>query len=108
MLCLRRVVFNVGLECFDVSVGDLPDTVDGQTTVDMEATDDYQKKLKQSRVKKTAEYYNNGDHMMELPILTVLVGIYDFHLLYPMLGDPTNVTNKIGEKGKASKLDKLL
>eukprot|EP00959_Pyramimonas_sp_CCMP1952_P217649 4552060-Pyramimonas_sp.AAC.1 len=62
----------------------------------------------QTRVRKTTEYYNNDAMMMELPILTVLVGIYDYHLLYPMLGDPAKGANLDGDGNNTSKLDKLL
>ncbi|CAK0883715.1 unnamed protein product [Prorocentrum cordatum] len=100
-----RDVFNAGLDCFDLEVGD---QLDNARQVDAEATDDYHKQVKLTRVKKTIEYYNSAQSMMELPILTVLVGIYDFHLLHPMLGDPVKASDGDEVPKKTPKLDKLL
>ena len=82
---LRRVVFSVGIRAFDLE----PEPARADLDHDAEGVAAYFDYLKQSRIRKTQEYFANDLHLMQLAVLSVALDIYDRHLLYEMVGDPS-------------------
>lgn len=97
---LRRVLFRVGVDCFDVpSAGGVSAT--GPVDADRQASDAYMRAVHQSRISKTTAYYKNERDMHELVVYATILEACDAKLLCPMMGDP------VRPLGAPTKLDLL-
>lgn len=95
---LRRVIYSVGIDCFDE---ECDEDFDRTVQVDDEASGEYFQKLKKSRVAKTSTYYREKDTFWQITIYVCLVQIYDKGLLYGMFGDPNCEASKQCENTQA-------
>lgn len=78
---LRRVLFRVGIDCFTASAP----SAGAPIVVDMEeqASEAFIKAMHQSRIEKTAAYYNQEGTFHQLAVYTTLLEACDSRLLYP-------------------------
>ena len=84
----RRCLFRLGLDCFTLQPPkDHADFVDISAG---EASEKLRELLHGARIKKVRTYYDDDATFHDLAVLTVSVGIFDKHLLYPLLGDKPN------------------
>ena len=95
---LRKVCYNIGLDCFPGAIGEALAALQ----VDGQVQEDFFKKVHRSRLQRAASYFADAENMYQLGVLTIVLKLVDKHLLYPMLGDP------ISSKDGPSKLDLLL
>lgn len=99
---LRAVVYRVGLDCFEC--GDM-DAADGQIDIDADAVGGSAGKARAVRSRRTAEYYNDEQHIFQLGVFACLIKTYDSLLLYTLLGDDNDGYKGLGDH---CKLDLLL
>lgn len=101
---LRKLVYSVGVDCFDLVSASEAAAGDDRVEVDAEAVEATFQHLKHTRISKAAAYYNDPNTFFELGLFAALLDIYDSLLLYPMLGDPIGKSSG----GGACQLDKLM
>ena len=87
MSLLRRMVYNIGPEAFDLVQGNSLKSdvfrVDGEDA-------DFAKIVQEARftrVQRLKEYYHGEKTFAELVVLTHVLDTFDSKLLYPLLGD---------------------
>lgn len=100
---LRKAVFGIGVNSFEAPRG----TGDAELVdIDSEALGGGVGEAADGvRARRLAEYYGNDANFHELAIFTVIVGVYDKYLIYPMMGDPGSTSAASSQRGK---LDDLL
>ena len=81
---LRKSVYSLGVDCF----APVLEKATREAVVDGEAAEDYGDVVRQTRINRTKEYYDDLKNMHELVVLVVLYDVLDSFLLFPMLGDP--------------------
>ena len=104
---LRRAVYSIGLKCFHI---DAAAATVHEVNADSEADINFAKKINETRIAKTMEYYQCDGNMHELAILTALLEVVDSTLLYPLLGDavPRDSTSPCKVGRLLSKSDSLI